>query len=165
MITGSDVATANWTALNSKGGSQGIISYYDASGFSEASSIAHTWDKDMLYAQAAALSAEMYGKGFQWVNGPTSQPLGRTPWCGRLVETFAQDTCMNGIAFGLGVAAYVETGVIAGGKHFLLNEQETNRKTQGSTLAYSAVADDKTLHETYLFPFYDAVKAGMSAVM
>ncbi|PYH89751.1 hypothetical protein BO71DRAFT_402808 [Aspergillus ellipticus CBS 707.79] len=30
---------------------------------------------------------------------------------------------------------------------------------------YSSNADDKTLHETYLWPFYDAVKNGMGAVM
>lgn len=54
-------------------------------------------------------------------------------------------------------------------QHFLLNEQETNR-TKGmfsSTTGevYSSNADDKTLHEAYLWPFYDAVKAGMGAIM
>lgn len=165
MITGFDVASANWTALEQKDGAQGVISYYGASGFSESSSLVQTWDKDMIYAQGLAASAELYGKGFQLVNGPTSQPLGRTPWGGRLVETLGQDSYFNGIAFGLGVAAYVETGIIAGGKHFLLNEQETNRKSSGNTEAYSSNADDKTVHETYLFPFYDAVKAGMGAIM
>lgn len=61
-------------------------------------------------------------------------------------------------------------GIVPGGKHFLLNEQETNRSVgyspDGTTsIAYSAVADDKTLHETYLFPFYEAVKNGMAGVM
>jgi beta-glucosidase-like glycosyl hydrolase len=30
---------------------------------------------------------------------------------------------------------------------------------------YSANADDKTLHELYLWPFYDAVKSGPGSVM
>lgn len=30
---------------------------------------------------------------------------------------------------------------------------------------YSSNADDKTIHEAYLWPFYDAVKAGMGAIM
>lgn len=30
---------------------------------------------------------------------------------------------------------------------------------------YSSNADDKTIHESYLWPFYDGVKQGMGAVM
>ncbi|KAB2578820.1 putative beta-glucosidase d protein [Lasiodiplodia theobromae] len=33
------------------------------------------------------------------------------------------------------------------------------------TTAYSSQVDDKTLHETYMWPFYDGVKAGLGAVM
>lgn len=33
------------------------------------------------------------------------------------------------------------------------------------TINYSSNADDKTIHEAYLFPFYDAVKAGLGGVM
>lgn len=104
--------------------------------------------------------------GFQVTNAPTSQPLGRTPWGGRLVEALGQDSYLNGIAFGLGTKAFSEVGIIPGGKHFLLNEQETNRQASGSSsdAPYSSVADDKTLHETYLWSFYDGVKNGMGAV-
>lgn len=68
------------------------------------------------------LRAVSYEKGFQVVNGPTSGPLGRTPWSGRLVETLGQDSYLNGIAFGLAVSSFVDAGVIAGGKvrRFLL---------------------------------------------
>ena len=81
------------------------------------------------------------------------QPLGRTPWGGRLVETLGQDPYLNGIAFGIGAKAFADTGIIAGGKHFLLNEQETNRQASGdsSVAPYSSVVDDKALHETYLW--------------
>lgn len=84
----------------------------------------------------------------------------RTPWGGRLVEGLGQDNYLNGVAFGLGTKAFAETGIIAGGKHFLLNEQETNRQSQGSSeiAPYSSVADDKTMHETYLWSFYDGAK-------
>lgn len=195
-------------------------------------STAMTWDKDAIYAQAKAVADEFYGRGYQVVNGPTSEPLGRTPWGGRLGEAFGPDAYQNGIVFGLSVKAYTDAGIIAGGKHFLLNEQETNRTTSstgggggmgggsgggssfggnstgnstegsaptegtsattiptGSTSTssgnsssfstdssssdssssdeapYSSNADDKTIHEAYLWPFYDAVKNGMGAVM
>jgi beta-glucosidase len=65
-----------------------------------------------------------------------------------------QDPYLNGIAFGLGAKAFSDAGIVAGGKHFLLNEQETNRMAQGSSSSvapYSSVVDDKALHETYLW--------------
>jgi beta-glucosidase len=107
-----------------------------------------------MYNQFKPVALEFYGKGFQVTNAPTSQPLGRTPWGGRLVETLGQDPYLNGIAFGLGAEAFSDAGIVAGGKHFLLNEQETNRTAQGgssSVAPYSSVVDDKALHETYLW--------------
>ncbi len=64
---------------------------------------------------------------------------------------------MNGIFFGETTAGAVAAGIVPAGKHFLLNEQETNRSTQysGASISYSVDIDDKTLHETYLWPFYD----------
>ncbi|TVY30319.1 putative beta-glucosidase D [Lachnellula hyalina] len=166
LITGSDVASVNWTALQFKDGDQGVISYYDASGFSETSALVQTWDRNLWTLQMEAVGAEMYGKGFQVVNGPTSGPLGRTPWGGRLVETMGQDVYLNGQMVGLATAGFLTAGVVPGGKHFLLNEQETNRSSlQSGTTTYTSNADDKTLHETYLFPFYDAVKSGMAGMM
>jgi beta-glucosidase len=112
-----------------------------------------TWDKTMIYDQLKGVGLEFYGKGFQVINGPTSQPLGRTAWGGRLVETFGPDPYLNGIAFGIGARAFKDAGCVSGGKHFLLNEQETNRQASGSSSVapYSSNADDKTIHETYLW--------------
>jgi beta-glucosidase len=132
----------------------GLLGYDYVTGFSEPSALVTTWDKDLMYNQFKAVALEFYGKGFQVTNAPTSQPLGRTPWGGRLVETLGQDPYLNGIAFGLGAKAFSDAGIVAGGKHFLLNEQETNRMAQGSSSGvapYSSVVDDKALHETYLW--------------
>lgn len=38
-------------------------------------------------------------------------------------------------------------------------------ESDSGSAPYSSNADDKTLHETYLWPFYDAVKHGLGAVM
>ncbi|KUJ21483.1 beta-glucosidase D [Mollisia scopiformis] len=168
IITGGSVTSVNWTALEFKDGTQSVQGYDYVTGFSEASTLSMTWDKTLMYNQLKAVALEFYGKGFQVTNGPTSQPLGRTPWGGRLVETLGQDPYLNGIAFGIGAKAFSDAGIVAGGKHFLLNEQETNRQASGSdsdVAPYSSVADDKTLHETYLWSFYDGVKNGLGAVM
>lgn len=55
-------------------------------------------------------------------------------------------------------------------KHFIGNEQETQRNpstnNDGTTiLAVSSNIDDRTLHELYLWPFADAVKEGLASMM
>lgn len=66
----------------------------------------------------------------------------------------------------------LQESVIACVKHFILNEQETNRNPSGLGIlpgsgqeAISSNVDDKTFHELYLWPFYDAVQAGVGSVM
>ncbi|CAG8971052.1 hypothetical protein HYALB_00005290 [Hymenoscyphus albidus] len=165
VITAGSVESAGWKALNFKDSAQGPQGYEYATGFGMTSALAQTWDKAAIYEQFKAIGDEFYGKGFQVANGPSTQPFGRTPYSGRLAEGLGQDAYLNGVATGLGTKAFVDAGVISGGKHFLLNEQETNRALRGDKQPYSAVVDDKALHETYLWPFYDAIKAGMGSVM
>jgi beta-glucosidase len=55
-------------------------------------------------------------------------------------------------------------------KHLIGNEQETQRNPSttpsGKTVeAISSNIDDRTMHELYLWPFADAVRAGVSAIM
>lgn len=52
-------------------------------------------------------------------------------------------------------------------KHFVANEQEHFRQSfeWGLANALSANIDDRTMHELYLWPFGDAVKAGVASVM
>ncbi|RYP50195.1 hypothetical protein DL769_010986 [Monosporascus sp. CRB-8-3] len=50
-------------------------------------------------------------------------------------------------------------GVIANAQHFILNEQERFMNHISSNL------DDKSMHELYLWPFADAVRAGVGSIM
>lgn len=52
-----------------------------------------------------------------------------------------------------------EAGVQACAKHYIGNEQEKNRDTMGSNIP------DRVMHELYLWPFADAVKANVASVM
>ena len=63
-----------------------------------------------------------------------------------------------------------DAGVQSCSKHFIGNEQETQRSnsilSDGTNIeAISSNIDDRTLHELYLWPFADAVKAGTTSVM
>lgn len=58
--------------------------------------------------------------------------------------------------------------VIATAKHFIANEQETNRNPSTFGMGNASVTsnlDDRTMHELYLWPFQDLVKAGVGSVM
>jgi beta-glucosidase len=60
-------------------------------------------------------------------------------------------------------------GVQACTKHYILNEQEIQRNpttVDGVTVeALSTNVDDQTMHETYLWPFANAVRAGTASIM
>lgn len=77
LITGGDVTSANWTALEFKDGTMGVQGYDYVTAFGETSALVNTWDKTLMFTQFKAVASEFYGKGFQVTNAPTSQPLGR----------------------------------------------------------------------------------------
>lgn len=149
IITGSDVDSSNgssWTALANKDGFAGINYQYYVSGFPMGNALAMTWDKDYFDAEAYASGREFYLMGYNLINGPEAGPLGRTPWGGRQAEAFSPDPYLSGVALAKTISGMNRAGVIAGGRHYLLNEQETNRTTGTSdttSAVYSSNADEK----------------------
>ncbi|KAH8682667.1 glycoside hydrolase superfamily [Xylariales sp. PMI_506] len=163
VITGQSVAgtAGSWTALKSKDGIAGANQLFFVSGFAEPNAATMTWNRDLYESQAKALGAEFYGLGYNLIMGPVASPLGRDPYGGRSPEGFSPEPYLSGIMMGKATSGINSAGVIAVGRHYLLNEQETNRMNGG----YSANANDKTISELYLWPFADAVQAGLMAVM
>ena len=51
------------------------------------------------------------------------------------------------------------TGIIANAKHWVMNNQETNRK------GVIEVVDERTMFELYYPPFEGAIKAGVGSIM
>lgn len=82
------------------------------------------------------------------------------------------DPVLTGIQIAQTIQGIQSSGVIACAKHYIGNEQEHFRQAPeaegfGFNIAESASSniDDKTLHELYLWPFADAVRAGVGSVM
>lgn len=99
------------------------------------------------------------------MNGPVVGPLGRMALGGRNWEGFSPDPYLSGKLVGATVQG-VQESVITAVKHFVGYEQETQRTgVDGGNASYSANIDDKTMHELYLWPFMDAVRAGAGAIM
>jgi beta-glucosidase len=127
-----------------------------------------TFNKALMYARGLAMGAEARGKGVNVILGPTIGPIGRKPRGGRNWEGFGADPVLQAHGGALTVKGIQENGVIATAKHFLGNEQEEYRMDiipHGLMKAISSNIDDRTLHELYAWPFAEAVRAGVGAVM
>lgn len=98
--------------------------------------------------------------------GPVVGPLGRIAEGGRNWEGFSNDPYLSGSLVHETIRGMQES-VIACVKHFIGNEQETNRNptSDGLNTSVSSNIDDRTMHELYLWPFQEAVHAGAGSVM
>ncbi|KAG9232527.1 glycoside hydrolase superfamily [Amylocarpus encephaloides] len=109
-----------------------------------------TFSKALMLARGGAIGQEARGKGVNIQLGPAVGPIGRKP---------ARSETIKGIQ---------ANGVIATIKHWIGNEQEMYRMDippHGLMKAISSNIDDRTLHELYGWPFMDAIKVGVGAVM
>lgn len=131
--------------------------------------VAATWDLNLAYQRGVAMAEEHRGKGVDVQLGPVAGPLGRVPEGGRNWEGFAPDPVLTGQMMASTIQGMQDTGVIACAKHYIGYEQEHFR--QGSQENYtvadaiSSNIDDVTMHELYLWPFADAVRAGVGSIM
>jgi beta-glucosidase len=129
--------------------------------------IAATWDRDLFYERAAAIGQEFKGKGVHFALGPMMN-IDRNALHGRNWEGFGADPYLSGENSFYYVQGLQDQGVVATAKHYICNEQESNRTyhpATGPSQGYSANLDDKTIHEIYLWPFADSVAAGAGSIM
>jgi hypothetical protein len=94
------------------------------------------------------MATEFRDKGSHVALGPVVGPLGRSPFGGRNWEGFSPDAYLSGVLVEDTVIGMQSTGVQACVKHFIMNEQETQRNLSsngnGTTIeALSSNLDDK----------------------
>ncbi|KAI5867291.1 glycoside hydrolase family 3 protein [Durotheca rogersii] len=124
-----------------------------------------TFNKELIYQRGVALGEEFRGKGANFYLGPSVGALGRKPRGGRNWEGFGSDPVLQAIAGAETIKGVQEQGVIATLKHLIGNEQELYRMYNPFQRAYSANIDDRTMHEVYLWPFAEGVRAGAGSIM
>ncbi|KAK4099035.1 glycoside hydrolase family 3 protein [Parathielavia hyrcaniae] len=142
------------------------------SAFPSGQTAAATFDRGLIYRRGYAMGEEAKGKGVNVLLGPVAGPLGRMPAAGRNWEGFSPDPVLTGVGMFESVKGIQDAGVIACAKHFIGNEQEHFRQV-GEAQGYgfdiketlSSNIDDKTMHELYMWPFADAVRAGVGSIM
>ncbi|KAK4143043.1 beta-glucosidase [Dichotomopilus funicola] len=140
-------------------GPLGVRYTQNNSAFPPGINVAATFSRRLMRLRGEALGEEFGGKGIDIMLGPAAGPLGRVPQGGRDWEGFGPDPYLAGVAFGETIQGIQSRGVIACAKHYILNEQEHYRGSIDVRI------DDRTMHELYLWPFADAVRAGVGSVM
>ncbi|MEU4690479.1 glycoside hydrolase family 3 C-terminal domain-containing protein [Actinoplanes sp. NPDC023714] len=108
---------------------------------------AATWSVRLSEQKGRALADEAFGKQKNVVLGP-GIASGRTPLSGRTPEYLGEDSLLSGelAAAGIrGIQADGRSGAVL--KHYVANEQETDRSTSSSNI------DERTLRQVYNLPF------------
>jgi beta-glucosidase len=120
--------------------------------------LAASWDTDLARQYGTIIGEESHGKGIHVILGPMMN-LQRVPQGGRNFEGFGEDPFLSSAIAAADIQGIQSQGVIATAKHFVCNDQETNRTTENS------VVDERTLQEIYYAPFRASARAGVGAVM
>ncbi|MCP4756841.1 MAG: beta-glucosidase [Proteobacteria bacterium] len=127
------------------------VSGATATCFPVGSSLAATWNVELMNQMGKALGVEAKSKGSQVLLGPTIN-LHRTPLGGRNFECYSEDpwlTARLAVAFVVGLQS---EQVGASLKHFACNDSEYDRH------ALDVEVSERALREIYLLPFELAVK-------
>ncbi|KAB5578455.1 glycoside hydrolase superfamily [Coniochaeta sp. 2T2.1] len=114
-------------------------------------SLAATWNKEILYEVGQHLADETKARSANILLAPTVC-MHRHPLGGRNFESFSEDPLLTGKLAAQYIRGLQENGVSATIKHFVVNEQETNRLTVDSKIG------ERPLRELYLKPFEIAVR-------
>jgi beta-glucosidase len=119
---------------------------------------AASWDTNLVYRWAAAVGVEFKGKGADIDLAP-GMNLARVPRNGRNFEYCGEDPILCAQVASAIVRGIQDQGVMATAKHWVNNEQETNRKSSSSDV------DERTRYELYYPPFAACIEAGVLTVM
>ncbi|HTQ49591.1 MAG TPA: glycoside hydrolase family 3 C-terminal domain-containing protein [Candidatus Acidoferrales bacterium] len=120
--------------------------------------LAATWDVALARQYGSTMGAEARGKGVDVQLGPMMN-MARVYEDGRAFEGYGEDPYLAGAMDAAEIPGLQSQGVIATAKHFVCNDQETQRTS------ISADVDPRTLQEIYEAPFRASVRAGVGAVM
>ncbi|WP_337049016.1 beta-glucosidase family protein [Serratia fonticola] len=134
-----------------KGGSEALFSKSKpATCFPNGSTLACSWDVDLVYQMGEALAKECQEMGVGILLGPGIN-IRRTPLAGRGYEYYSEDPVVSGDVAAALINGLQDGGVGASLKHFAANNSEYRRTEMDS------VVEERALREIYLSGFKRAI--------
>lgn len=130
--------------------------------------IGATWNKDLVYDMGVMIGIESLcgnekgdGRPYSGWYAPAVN-IHRSPFSGRNFDYYSEDPILSGMMAAQVISGAKSKGVYTYVKHFAVNDQETNRDSNGLITWLS----EQALREIYLKPFELAVKeGGTTAIM
>jgi beta-glucosidase len=119
-------------------------------------SLASTWDTNVARQYGAIAAAEAKDIGNVLLEAPTIN-IARIPQNGRTFEGYGEDPYLTGQMSLNNIRGIQSQGVMANVKHYVANNQETDRLTVDEQV------DERTLREIYLPAFERSIREGHSA--
>jgi beta-glucosidase len=113
---------------------------------------AASWDLNEAYKYGQVIGAELRAYGINVNLGGNVNLIGREPRDGRTFETKGEDPILAGQITAAHLKAIQDQYVMAGIKHFALNDQETDRYSA------DAMIDDRSARESDLLAFEIGIK-------
>src|SRR3954453_4389100 len=113
------------------------------------------WDPALERSFGEAMGQEAWNKGINVMLGP-GMNIARIATNGRNFEYMGEDPFLTGATAAAAVRGIQSNPVLAQGKHYAANNQETDRNT------IDAVVDERTMREIYLPGFERAIKDGQA---
>ena len=121
--------------------------------------LAATWNRDLSSLYGISISEEFAYRGKDVMLGPGVN-IARTPLNGRAFEYMGEDPLLAGEMVVPYIQAVQQNGVACCLKHFVLNDQETDRFSVNVNIS------ERAMREIYLAPFQRAVeKAHVYSIM
>jgi len=145
----------------------GTATVYDTCFYASECVIAATWNTELVEEMGNAVGNEALvgnergdGRPYSGWYGPAVN-IHRTPFSGRNWEYYAEDGFLSGKMAASVIKGARAKGVYTYVKHFAVNDQETNRDTNGLI----TWVNEQALREIYLKPFEFAVREGQTSAM
>lgn len=145
----------------------GTATVYDTCFYASECVIAATWNAELVEEMGIAIGNEALignergdGRVYSGWYAPAVN-IHRTPFSGRNWEYYSEDSFLSGKMAASVITGAKSKGVYTYVKHFAVNDQETNRDTNGLI----TWLNEQSLREIYLRPFEMAVTEGGSNAM